>query len=162
MLENDGIFYYFKHSDGKHGLIIQSGNNTVTGSTVFGISGGGIVIQPPSGRAATGNQIVRNTIGTDAGGDRGLGNQGSGVVLLGNASNNTIGGSAAGDGNVISGNGGGGVSLQGGGTTGNLVEGNTIGLTPSGSSALPNTWGGVVDLGASNDTFTFNTVSGNT
>ena len=137
LLEQDGIYYYFSHTKGKHGLVIQSGNNTVEGSTVFGISGGGIVIQPPSGRAARGNHIVGNTIGTDGGGDRGLGNQGGGVLLLGNASNNTIGGSAAGDGNVISGNGGGGVSLQGGGTTGNLIEGNTIGLTPSGSSPLP-------------------------
>jgi titin len=162
LMEALGIYYYFNHNQGKHGLVIQSGNNTVRRSTVFGIASGGIVIHPPSGGAATGNLILGNTIGTDAGGDGGLGNLGGGVLLLGNASNNTIGGSAAGDRNVISGNGQGGVLIEGTGTTGNLVEGNTIGLTPSGSSPLPNMWGGVLNLSTGNDTLTLNTIAGNT
>jgi hypothetical protein len=54
-----------------------------------------------------------------------------------------IGGTAAGAGNVISGNGGEGVRIQDPGTTGTLVQGNKIGTNAAGTAAIPNTNAGV-------------------
>ena len=60
--------------------------------------------------------------------------------------NNTIGGSAAGAGNLISGNAGEGVEINGagGGVTGNVVAGNLIGTDVSGENALANTDDGIL------------------
>ena len=80
--------------------------------------------------------IVGNLIGTDASGLIGLGN-GLFGVLVSDASGVVIGGSLAGDRNVISGNTGAGVGLFAG-TTGAAVEGNLIGTDVLGSSSLGN------------------------
>ncbi len=102
-----------------------------------------------------------------------IANQNNGVAITGGASSNTIGGSsAAGAGDLISGNAptlssGDGVYISDAGTTGNLVLGNTIGLNVSGA-VLGNGYGGV-DLrpGASANTIggtspsTRNILSGN-
>jgi titin len=62
-----------------------------------------------------------------------------------------IGGTAAGAGNVISGNGGDGVDLEQ--VSGAVVQGNFIGTTADGSHPLDNAGNGVViDGGASNNT----------
>jgi hypothetical protein len=101
---------------------------------------------------ASSNTVQGNFMGTDATGNTGLG--GEGVFIGGGSSNNLIGGTAAGARNVISGNTGAAVSIndfQGGGATGNRVEGNLIGVNPAGTAAVPN-GGGVV----------INNVSGNT
>ena len=67
-----------------------------------------------------------------------------GVVIDTGASGNTIGGTAAGAGNVISGNANAGVALVGTGTSGNVVAGNLIGADVTGSTALGNVMFGVV------------------
>ena len=65
-------------------------------------------------------------------------------------SGNTIGGTAAGAGNVISGNTDDGVEITGTGTTGNVVAGNYIGTDVTGTVALGNGLDGVeIDTGAS-------------
>jgi hypothetical protein len=150
------------------GIYIQSNNNTIGGTaagsadTIVGSTATGIVIQATSSGTAEGNLIEGNFIGTDAAGDRALGNRGGGLVMLTKAvSANTIGGLGAGAGNVISGNGGAGVLLADTGTSHNLVEGNLIGTTPSGAAGLPNKNGVVIETGAGNDTFTRNEISGN-
>src|SRR5262249_47536281 len=51
------------------------------------------------------DRIVGDYIGTDAGGQGDMGNSSAGVILSCGASNNTIGGTASADGNVISANG---------------------------------------------------------
>ncbi len=81
------------------------------------------------------NQIQGNFIGTDISGTVGLGNL-SGVTIDSGAFNNTLGGTAAGDGNVISANGNAGVSISL--AAGNLVQGNLIGTDVSGVAALGN------------------------
>ncbi len=62
---------------------------------------------------------------------------GNGVAIAG-AVGNTIGGTTTGAGNVISGNTGDGVDITGSGTTGNILEGNYIGINAAGTSALLN------------------------
>ena len=74
------------------------------------------------------------------------------------STDNTIGGTAAGAGNVISGNTGDGVEITGSGTSGNLVAGNLIGTDAAGSAAIGNGRSGVyIGSGA-----TGNTVGGTT
>ena len=63
------------------------------------------------------------------------------ITLEGNAGINTIGGSGAGEGNVISGNTGNGITVQSG-SNGILIQGNVIGLDAAGSVDLGNTGDG--------------------
>ena len=70
---------------------------------------------------------------------------------MANAQNSTIGGSAAGAGNLISGNGNHGVVLTGAGVVNNFVQGNTIGLDVTGTVGLGNTNVGVRIGGAAHD-----------
>ena len=88
------------------------------------------------GRALTGNLVVGSYIGTDATGTTGLANN-VGVLVTSNSGTNTIGGSQAGAGNLISGNTGGGTLIEGG-SNDNLVQGNFIGTNASGTGAIPN------------------------
>jgi hypothetical protein len=104
-------------------------------------------------RDTTGNQILGNLIGTDVSGTTALGNLGNGVLVGFEASNNIIGGSASGAGNLISGNkGDAGVKIMGSGTTGNVVLGNYIGTDISGTVPLANIEHGVVvyDMASNN------------
>ena len=91
-------------------------------------------------------------IGTDAGGSNDLGN-GSAGVALNEANDCTVGGTVAGAGNVISGNGAEGVRINAPTSTGNRVQGNKIGTLANGSTPLPNGSNGVYVLtSASNNT----------
>src|SRR5206468_1874199 len=75
---------------------------------------------------ATGALVQGNTIGTNAAGTAALPNVFRGVILT-NVPGATIGGTAPGADNLISGNGNGGVQITGAAATGNLIEGNLIG-----------------------------------
>jgi parallel beta-helix repeat protein len=55
-----------------------------------------------------------------------------------------VGGTAAGAGNVISGNGFSGIRIEGAGTWGNVVQGNRIGLAASTGAAIGNTASGII------------------
>ncbi len=142
----------------------ESAPNTVDANVISGNPGPGIQLDGPYPTSA-GNVVIGNLIGTTASGAQALPNA-TGVVISG--APNTVGGTGPGDGNVISGNTGDGVDLTGGFTTGNAVEGNTIGLNSGGTSALPNGTGVVIETGANTNTVggtaagAGNVISGNT
>jgi parallel beta-helix repeat protein len=93
------------------------------------------------GTGSTGNVVQGNYIGTDVGGSAAMGNLERGVEVS-TASDNTIGGTVAGAGNVISANSWSGLILEAG-TTGTLVQKNFIGTDATGAQALANGGDGV-------------------
>ena len=95
----------------------------------------------------TGNLVQGNYIGTDPNGSTAVPNAANGVTVT-SAAGNTIGGTTAGSGNLISGNGQGGLSLNGTGCNDNLVQGNLIGTDASGRLALGNSFSGITIFGA--------------
>ena len=79
-----------------------------------------------------------NYIGTDASGTNALGNTFSGITILGGNSN-LIGGASIAARNVISGNKLAGVYITTN-STGNLVQGNFVGVDTTGAKALGNAY----------------------
>lgn len=107
----------------------NSPNNTIGGITAGAgniISDNGFVGIAVSGSFATGNVVLGNFIGTDVTGTAALGNTTQGVVVQASASNNTIGGTAGGEGNGIAFSGSEGVLVLNSATTGNAIRGNSI------------------------------------
>ena len=112
------------------GIFIYGGanNNTIGGSTVGErnvISGNGHNGVEIHGSGTSDNTILGNYIGIDSTGGSSLDND-RGVYIYGGASNNTIGGSTSGAGNIISGNSSDGVEVDGSSTTGNTISQNSI------------------------------------
>ncbi len=97
------------------------------------------------------NTIQGNFIGTNAAGTGALPNRGNGVSAT-FAANNILGGSNAGEGNVISGNGSNGVFITRTRSQGNVVSGNLIGRNAANTAALGNTGYGVLLQGCSANT----------
>ncbi len=133
------------------GVQISASSNNTVGGTAAGtrnvIAGNGTGLAIGSG---SGNAVEGNYIGTDITGTVDLGNAGEGVQIH-NSANNSIGGTAAGARNVISGNNGQGVRLTGTTGSGNEVTGNYIGTAADGVSALGNTQNGVLIAGLQNN-----------
>ena len=101
---------------------------------------------------ASSNFIQGNYIGTDVTGAAALPNTGQGIVVFGGGSNNTIGGTAAGAGNVISGNSSGrGIEIKDPGANGNIVQGNKIGTNEAGTGGVPNQVGVSIAWGPDNN-----------
>jgi hypothetical protein len=123
------------------GLRLPAGNSTIRGLAINRFGGAGIHLQAPGAS----NIIQGNFIGTDPTGTLNRGNgQGSthaGGVWIDGSSGNSIGGGDPTNRNVISGNGGSGVYVQN--CSGNVVQGNLIGTSLSGTAALGNTTNGV-------------------
>jgi hypothetical protein len=128
-----------------NGLDVQAGNSTIRGLAINRFAGNGILMEVKGG-----DMVQQCFLGTDFGGTVALGNNLNGI-LINNTTNNTIGGTVAGTGNVISGNHANGVFIQGVSASGNMVQGNIIGTNLASMSAIPNTFDGVrISLGASN------------
>ncbi|MET0646923.1 MAG: Calx-beta domain-containing protein, partial [Pyrinomonadaceae bacterium] len=123
------------------------GNNTGIDVSTQNTTVGGT--QPGEGNVISGNErgvyctsggnavVLGNLIGTDAAGTAPVGNQ-TGVYLLSGRS--TIGGTAAGAGNVISGNWW-GIRISG---NSNVVRGNRIGTDAAGTVPIANTQAGIL------------------
>jgi parallel beta-helix repeat protein len=108
-----------------------TGGNTIRGVCVVDFNAG---IQIESND----NKVEGCFVGTDPTGTIAHPN-GTGIVLVAGTTGNVIGGSAAGAGNLISGNSGVGIQSTGGGA--NVIQGNLIGTDVTGNSPLPNAEG---------------------
>jgi titin len=120
---------------------LVGGTTAAARNLIAGNTSDGVQIEGP----ASDNVVEGNYIGTNAAGTGALGN-GVGVIIYGGATGNTVGGTTAGARNLISGSGKDGVQITDGtaaATTGNVVEGNYIGLARDGSTPLPNGGNGV-------------------
>lgn len=137
--------------------------NTIGGSTSAArniLSGNASQGATISGAGTSNNTIAGNYAGLNAAGTAALPNAYAGIQIFGDATNNTVGGTAPGSGNVLSGNNGQGVSLSDAGTTGNVVAGNFIGTNPAGTAAIANAYSGIgIFSGATGNTIG-GTVSG--
>src|SRR5205085_7305060 len=111
--------------------------NVISGNSIHGV-----MIAGDAG--ITANLVIGNYIGTNSVGSAAIPNGGDGILIQ-DGPGNAIGGAAAGEGNVISGNAGAGIRL-GTNVTGTTVRGNIIGLNAAGASPLSNGIG--VDLRA--------------
>ncbi len=118
------------------GILVRCDGNTLGGTipaarnVVSANTGNGIRLQ------GSRNQVQGNLVGTDAWGARALGNLGDGIASSGG---NTVGGAAAGSGNVVSGNAGVGIAA---GST-DTVLGNFVGTDAGGGASLGNGKGGI-------------------
>ncbi|MEZ4709320.1 MAG: hypothetical protein R3A44_19080 [Caldilineaceae bacterium] len=138
---------------GAHKTLIGGGApgvaNLISGNTILGIFMGG---NSNSTVGVTQNQIIGNRIGADISGTEPLGN-GSGVAIGINSTDNTIGGLASGESNLISGNHLEGVIFYGDTASRNTLQNNRIGTDDSGKAALPNGTDGVrIQSGANRNT----------
>jgi CSLREA domain-containing protein len=151
---------------GNHtGVKVFSGNNHIGGTSLAYrnvISGNTAGVDVRCG--SDGNLILNNYIGLNAAGTSALANETYGIHLCG--SNNTIGGTDALAGNVISGNTGNGVEIQAEAVlavypaTGNQLVHNLIGTDATGLNGVGNGQNGV-SITADGAILSGNTISGN-
>ena len=161
--------------NGADGVLLDNApNNTVGGTT--GVTVGGActgACNLSSGNtsngfgilagSASGNTVAGNYAGLDVTGKQALPNGDIGFEAQ-DAPNNTIGGTTPAARNVFSGNLGAGVSLTRASSTGDVVEGNYIGVDVTGMNAIGNHKMGV-NLGSpdgSNDNAVSDTIGGTT
>lgn len=131
--------------NGTQGVLVYGGSgNTIGGTTasdrnvLSGNGDKGIQIQrtsPSSPIPATDNVVEGNYVGTNAAGDAVVANALDGISLVWGAQGNTIGGSAPGAGNLVSGNGRVGITVFDT-SAGNSIEGNYVGTNAAGTEAL--------------------------
>jgi parallel beta-helix repeat protein len=145
-----GVFVFDGATDNVIGGPSPNEGNLISGNDYAGVE--------INGAGTTGNVVQGNYIGTDVTGAVALGNWEKGVFIFNGAQYNRIGGTTAGERNVISGNDGNGVQIEGSDTNHNVVTGNYIGTDANGTATLPNGSSGV----SVNDGASFNTIGGST
>jgi hypothetical protein len=133
----DGTFA----GNGVNGFTLNAGNSTLRGLAIDNFSGSGIAVNSVNGVTLAGNFIGLTPAGARAG-------NGTGITLA-QSNNCTIGGTTAADRNVISGNIGDGVFIFRG--SGNIVQGNSIGVDAVGTAPLGNNNDGVEIASSSNN-----------
>ena len=110
------------------GITVYAGSTTIAGNVISANA-------PNVAILGSSNVLTGNKIGTDSTGLVGAPRSG-GVLVSDGAGGNAIGRAGEGEGNLISGNGPFAVRLLGSTTTGNRVQGNTIGPDASGGDSL--------------------------
>ncbi|MCU0428632.1 MAG: right-handed parallel beta-helix repeat-containing protein [Cytophagaceae bacterium] len=130
------------------GIVVENSNQVTVGGSTFAHRN--IVCANDNGIVVTGssaNGFVRaNFVGLGADGTTMIGNDFSGIYLLGASSNITVGGSTFAERNVCSGNGyaalqGDGIRVEG--PDNNIMLGNYCGVDSTGTIAKPNYWAGI-------------------
>lgn len=146
------------------GTAMIGGTATSARNVISGNFGFGVVI---TDSGTTGVTIQGNFIGTDVTGNIKKGNNDTGVLIQQGASNVTVGGTASGAGNVISGNSGNGIRITEVATHHVTIQGNFIGTNAAGTAAIANAAGIRLDfatqvtIGGTTSTAR-NVISGNT
>lgn len=126
------------------GGVDAGSRNVISGNAQRGIQLSG---------SSTNNSIQGNYIGTDASGMTAVKNGFNGITIAAPASNNIVGGPTAAHRNVISGNDIAGITIESFGNTtlppatGNIVQGNYIGVAADGITPLGNTAGSQLGWG---------------
>ncbi|MEG3909041.1 DUF4347 domain-containing protein, partial [Microcoleus sp. w2-18aC6] len=145
--------------------------NIISRNVISGNEGiGGIFIAGPGSGGVTNTKITGNYIGTDATGTIALGNKGDGIFILGKNSNNTIGGTAPGEGNIIANNNRSGMEVASKNATSNTIQGNSVfnnkrlGIDLIGNNGVTSNDLGDADTGSNNlqNYPVLTSVSGNT
>lgn len=134
------------------GLEINSVNSVVKSLVVQSFHDGeGILIGGFDTTGVSGNHIEGCYVGTNAAGASAAQN-GNGIRIANGATNNVIGGTTAGQGNLVSGNRTYGIVIEGAGTDGNVVQGNSLGTSADKTFAISNGYGVSVAGGPANTT----------
>ena len=142
---SNGIFVANSAASNAIGGTATGAGNVISGNDNYGVS--------LSGSGTMTNVIQGNYIGTDVTGTVDLGNTWHGITISAGAASNTIGGTVAGAGNVISGNNQNGINIVDVGSSSNVVQGNKIGTDVTGTVDLGNAWNGIfLNNGATNNT----------
>ncbi len=135
-------------------LTDEADNNVIGGNTAGErnlISGNGDDGVSLDGAAS--NTVSGNFIGVNSSGSIVLPNADYGIYMGDGAQNNTIGGTTAAEGNVISGNVDAGLYVAGEATSDNVIAYNYIGTDPTGIADLGNTQQGIeLDFGTHDNT----------
>ncbi|MEZ5729479.1 MAG: hypothetical protein R3E48_16705 [Burkholderiaceae bacterium] len=139
---NAGIFLINGTSSNTIGGSVAGARNYVSGNQ------NGILVQ---GTGTTNNVIQANYVGTTPDGLSALANTFDGIRIDSGATSNTIGGSVAGMGNVVSGNGQEGIEIGGEASDNNVIRGNRIGVS-AGGTALGNVGDGIFVTGGADGT----------
>jgi hypothetical protein len=131
----------------------SSGNTIGPDNVISDASGSGIRLNGGDGNSIKGNRIGTNLIGS-----AGVPNA-RGIELISGATGNTIGGTAAGDANLIAFNNFEGIQVSGATTTGNAIRANSIFV--NGALEIDNLLGGNTELTPPTITYvTANSVAG--
>jgi hypothetical protein len=121
-------------------VVMLGGTAPNAGNVISGNLRGGVNIDGDE------NTVQGNFIGTDITGTHPLGNGGDGISLFSGFGGNTIGGTAANAGNVISGNSGAGIRINT--SPRNRVQGNLIGTDITGTQPIGNGGDGIIIVGS--------------
>jgi titin len=108
---------------------IIGGTEHGAGNLISGNTGRGVTI---SGVGTASNAVAANIIGMNAAGTAALANIGAGVAVFNSSTGNKIGVPNGGR-NYIGGNMAMGVQISGSASTGNLIQNNSIGVSPTGA-----------------------------
>ncbi len=127
---NEGVEIDGGASENTIGGTIAGAVNVISGNKQDGIS--------ITGQGTSQNVVAGNLVGTDSSGTVAVGNAAQGIHVDSGATDNTIGGTIAGSGNVVSGNDACGLFIVGAGTSGNVIQGNFIGVDITGKERLGN------------------------
>src|SRR6185436_3773491 len=134
--------------NGSNGVLVSSSSfNTLQDNTISGNSLSGIRLV-----SASDNTVQGNIIGLSSDGLTKIPNSG-GIAFFSSSNFNVIGGTTAAKRNIISGNNGVGISLRDASVSLNTIQGNYIGVNPSGSGAgFGNTTDGIqISLSSANN-----------
>src|SRR4051812_8966209 len=123
------------------GGITARERNVISGNSDLGIC----LLYSPA------NTVQGNFIGTDLTGSAALPNSNDGISID-HSSDSNIGGTAAGEGNLISGNGASGIRIFPSPAIGNIIQGNLIGVDRTGTVALGNRSAGITIFDAPENT----------